>query len=218
MNDNQDNIPEIEQKEPSTSIFDSTEPLLSEEEILELERIQLENEKEARKQRIRKEIWEWTKTLIFAIFLYLIIDFFIARVIVDGNSMNPSIENGNLMLVNKMSYAFSEIEYGDIIVFPYPKNPEKDYIKRVIAKSGDTIVSIDGFIYVNGEQLDEYYLEPGINQSVPETIIPENTVFVMGDNRENSSDSRRWGPLLEEDVIGKAFFIYWPPDSISIVK
>ena len=208
----------IEDEVIEESTEELTESILSEEEQLKLALLELEQQKEERKKRIRAEIWEWIKTIIFAILLYVVIDFFIARVVVDGNSMNPGIEHGNLMLVNKVTYQFSDIEYGDVVVFPYPNNPEKDYIKRVIAKEGDIVETIDGLIYVNGEKIDEFYLEPDITQVIPETLIPEDTIYVLGDNRNNSSDSRRWGTVDEDDLIGKAFFTYWPPRNIGIVK
>lgn len=199
-------------------IDDSQLNEISIDEQLELERIELEKIKLEKSQKFRKEIIEWIKTIIFAVALYFVIDFFVARVIVDGHSMNPGINDGDLMLVNKVAYQFSEIDYGDVIVFPYPNNPEKDYIKRVIAKEGDTIETIDGLVYVNGEMVNEYYLDPDAKQTIPQTIVPEGEVYVLGDNRNNSSDSRRWGTLPEEDIIGKAFFTYWPIQDIGIVK
>ena len=212
MNDNFE-IPDEEK-----IIDDSQLQEISIDEQLELERIELEKIKLEKSQKFRKEIFEWIKTIIFAVALYFVIDFFVARVIVDGHSMNPGINDGDLMLVNKVAYQFSEIDYGDVIVFPYPNNPEKDYIKRVIAKEGDIIETIDGLVYVNGEMINEYYLDPDAKQTIPQTIVPEGEVYVLGDNRNNSSDSRRWGTLPEEDIIGKAFFTYWPIQDIGIVK
>ena len=188
------------------------------EDQMALEKEELERLEQEKRKRIRTEVIEWIKTIIFAVALYFVIDFFIARVIVDGHSMNPGIHDGNLMLVNKVAYHFSEIDYGDVVVFPYPNNPEKDYIKRVIAKEGDTIETIDGLVYVNDEQVDEFYLDPDITQTIPKIVVPEGEVYVLGDNRDHSSDSRRWGTLPEEDIIGKAFFTYWPIQDIGVVK
>lgn len=197
---------------------DETPPEITSNQLTEEELLELEHIKEERKKRVRNEIIEWTKTILFAIILYFIIDFFVARVIVEGSSMNPGIEDGDLMLVNKFVYKHSKIEYGDVIVFPYPNNPEKDYIKRVIAKEGDTIETIDGLVYVNGELIDESYLDPDATQTIPLTEVPEDTVYVLGDNRNHSSDSRRWGTVAEEDIIGKAIFTYWPINHLGIVK
>jgi signal peptidase I len=228
-NNNQEDISNELNQQNETVIFEAQtdtqstsnenqEQNFSIDEQLELEKIEQEKLELEKRENRRKETIEWIKTIIFAVALYFVIDFFVARVIVDGHSMNPGINDGDLMLVNKVAYTFSDIDYGDVIVFPYPNNPEKDYIKRVIAKEGDTIETIDGLVYVNGEMVNEYYLDPDAKQTIPQTIVPEGEVYVLGDNRNNSSDSRRWGTLSEEDIIGKAFFTYWPIQDIGIVK
>ena len=133
--------------------------------------------------------------------------------------MEQSILVGDHILVNKFIYAFKEPQKGDIIVFKYPVKPEKDFIKRVVGLPGDTIEGRDKIIYVNNEPLEEPYAvhtDPHIYPKEMQTrdnfgpiTVPENALFVMGDNRDHSYDSRFWGFVDHKDIKGKAFFIYW---------
>jgi signal peptidase I len=132
--------------------------------------------------------------------------------------MEPSYFHNNRVVVSKVSYLLGDIERGDVIVFPAPPNPEEDYIKRVIGLPGDQISVQNGVVFINGEALVEPYISaPPINnmRAIP---VPEGSVFVMGDNRNVSSDSRSWGALPIEDIIGKAVFVYWPFDEIGVVE
>jgi signal peptidase I len=161
---------------------------------------------------------EMAETLLLAVVLFVIINSLTARVRVDGPSMEPSYYHNNRVVVLKVAYLFGDIQRGDVIVFPAPPNPEEDYIKRVIGLPGDEVMVADGKVYVNGQSLDEPYINaPPIN-SMRAVTVPEGMVFVMGDNRNVSSDSRSWGPLPIDDIIGKAVFVYWPLDRIGLVQ
>ncbi len=161
---------------------------------------------------------ELIETVFLAFVLFVIINALTARVRVDGPSMEPTYTHNNRIIVSKVAYLIGDIERGDVIVFPGPPNPVEDYIKRVIGLPGDVISVQGGTVYVNGVALDEPYVsEPPLN-IMRETTVPPGMVFVMGDNRNVSSDSRAWGPLPVDDIIGKAVFVYWPVDRVGVVE
>ncbi|MBN1305853.1 MAG: signal peptidase I [Anaerolineales bacterium] len=182
--------------------------------------IQQPAETEAHEEADRLTIKQFTldtlETLILAVILFLGINAISARVQVDGTSMRPTLEDGEFILVSKLSYQFGTPERGDIIVFR-PLIPGDELIKRVIGLPGDTITIEDGRVYVNGLVLSEPYIAaPPVN--VGSWTIPEDHIFVMGDNRNNSQDSRNIGAIPLENVIGKAILIYWPPPEWNIIS
>ncbi len=157
------------------------------------------------------------ETLLLAVVLYLGINAISARVRVDGFSMVPTLQDGEYVLVSKLSYRFGEPQYGDIIVFKYPGQPDQDLIKRIIGLPGDTVEVTASNVYVNGQELVEPYIAAApIYQG--EWRVPEGFLFVLGDNRNDSSDSHSWGLLPIENVIGKAILIYWPPPDWKIIS
>jgi signal peptidase I len=126
-------------------------------------------------------------------------------------SMRPTLEEGDRILLNRLSYRFREAAPGDIVVFRSPVVDGEDLVKRIVAVAGDTVSVSGGKVLVNGAPLDEpYLLERGFGGESPETIIPAGEVFVMGDNRNNSGDSRMFGPISEDAIMGCAFCVYWP--------
>lgn len=157
------------------------------------------------------------ETVVLAVLLFLAINAATARVRVDGFSMEPTLHNGQLVLVNKLAYRFGRPQIGDVVVFYYPMDPQQKYIKRVIGLPGDQVNVQNGQVLVNGVALDEPYLaeKPNYHEQV---TVPENALFVLGDNRNNSSDSHSWGPLPMENVIGKALFVYWPLRDINWIS
>ena len=161
---------------------------------------------------------ETVETLLLAAVLFLVINALTARIRVDGPSMEPSFHHNNYVIVSKLSYKIGEIERGDVVVFPFPRNPEEDYIKRVIGLPGDTVEVFNGVVYVNEVPLEEPYIMAEPNRDLAPRVVAEGMVFVMGDNRNNSSDSRSWGPLPIEDVLGKGVFVYWPPEDFGVVE
>ncbi len=126
-------------------------------------------------------------------------------------SMRPTLEEGDRILLNRLSYRFREPARGDVIVFHSPIVDGEDLVKRIVAVAGDRVSVSGGTLYVNGVAQDEpYILEQGFEGEFPETSIPAGDVFVMGDNRNNSGDSRLFGPISKDVIIGCAFCVYWP--------
>src|SRR5215212_5445443 len=136
---------------------------------------------------------------------------------IPSGSMIPTLQIGDRVLVNKFIYRFTEPEQGDIIVFQSVDNPDEDLVKRVVGIPGDTIAEKNGTLYVNGKPQKEPYTNKNLpdSSSFAKTTIPEDHVFVMGDNRANSADSRYFGPLPEKNIEGEAFLRFWPPDRIG---
>jgi signal peptidase I len=139
---------------------------------------------------------------------------------VEGTSMMPSLEDQERIFVNKFVYRLEPISRGDIVVFRYPRDPSKSYIKRVIGAEGDRIRIDGGQVYVNNEALDEDYVPPAYadNRSYQETVVPPHCYFVLGDHRSMSNDSRDFGPVNQSYIYGKAVFGYWPMDKLGRVR
>jgi signal peptidase I len=157
------------------------------------------------------------ETLVLAVILFFGINAISARVRVDGFSMRPTLEDGEFVLVSKLNYQFGSVERGDIIVFYFPMDPEQELIKRVIGLPGDHISVRDGTVLVNGQVLNEPYIAETPRYS-GEWDVPDGQLFVLGDNRNDSSDSHSWGLLPSENVVGKAIVIYWPPPLWEVIK
>jgi signal peptidase I len=164
--------------------------------------------------------------LIVVVFI-LIGVFAVQPVVVEGTSMVPQLQDGERLLVNKLVYykiqsvSWGHIERGDIVVFWYPKEPDKSYVKRVIGMPGETVEVRDGRVYIDGRELKEDYLDVEHNQTLPTwpaKRIEDHYYFVMGDNRDNSSDSRYWGLVPEKYIYGKAFFRYWKPKDMGFLE
>lgn len=156
------------------------------------------------------------ETLLLALVLYMGIDAVSARIRVDGSSMEPTLHSGEFIIVNKLSYKMGSPKLGDVIVFRFPGDPSREYIKRVIGLPGDQVSVEHGQVYINGTPVSEPYIAaPPVYQSHWE--VPAASLFVLGDNRNNSSDSHDWGPVPMDYVIGKALVVYWPPESWGIV-
>jgi len=160
---------------------------------------------------------EVLQTLILAVALYFLIDAVVARVRVENVSMKPTLVAGEFVLVNRLSYRFGDFERGDVVVFHYPPHPEEDYIKRVIGLPGDTVTIRDGQVKVNESVLQEDYIS-GPPQYSGAWQVPEGQLFVLGDNRNQSSDSHSWGFVPMNNVVGKALAIYWPLTEFRILE
>jgi len=156
------------------------------------------------------------ETIVLSVLLFFAINTVSARIRVDGFSMEPTLQNGEFVIVNKLAYQFGVPSTGDVIVFHYPRDPEQEYIKRVIGLAGDKIRITNGQVLVNGESIPEPYIAaPPRYES--EWDVPPDSLFVLGDNRNNSSDSHNWGPVPMKNVIGKALLIYWPPEQWGLI-
>jgi signal peptidase I len=162
----------------------------------------------------------WARDFFFSVvFLCFLFLFLYQPVKVEGGSMEPGLEDQERIFINKLVYRLERIERGDIIVFRYPRDPRKSFIKRVIALPGDHVRISNGRLYVNGEHIMEPYV-PGEFQdsrSYPELEVPDNTFFVLGDHRSMSNDSRDFGPVPRSFIYGKAVFGYWPMEKLGVV-
>jgi signal peptidase I len=147
----------------------------------------------------------------------VVIHFTVQNYMVDGTSMQPGLNNNQYVLVNKLAYLFHAPERGDVIVFHWPVDTNKDLIKRVIGEPGDVIVIDKTTVKVNGIVLKEPYITAPENPIANKWVVPANDYFVMGDNRQVSDDSRDWGFVPKSYIIGKAVLIYWPFDNRSFI-
>jgi signal peptidase I len=158
--------------------------------------------------------------LISAGISILIITFLYQPVRVEGTSMLPRLEDHDRLFINKFVYHIESIERGDVVVFHYPRDPEKSYIKRVIGLPGDHIWIDRGSVWLNGVALHETYVPERYrdSRSMAEMVIPDDCYFMMGDHRSISSDSREFGPVERDLVYGKAVFVYWPARDLGVVR
>ena len=180
----------------------------------------------------RQGLWSEGLKLFRDIFLIIVVFilfgvFFVQPVVVEGTSMLPQLHDGERLLVNKLVYykfqsvSWGHIERGDIVVFWFPDDPDKSYVKRVIGLPGETVEIRNGRVIVDGAELTEEYLDKDYNQTLPPPMtkkVEAHHYFVMGDNRDNSSDSRYWGLVPEKYIYGKAFFRYWKPSGIGFLE
>src|ERR671933_802676 len=178
----------------------------------------------------RRQFWTESRLLLrdlaFALMIAaLVVVFIVQPVKVEGTSMLPRLHDGERIFVNKLIYYDEyrwapKLERGDIVVFWFPDDPSKSYIKRVIGLPGDTIEVHEGVVRVNGRDIEESYLDPRLNlshRSQAAIYVRPNYYFVMGDNRDNSSDSRYWGLVPKKYIYGKALFRYWPLTAASVI-
>jgi len=171
------------------------------------------------------------ETVVISLAIFVVFYVFIAQPHqVKGDSMLPDFHTGEYILTNKLSFKFSNPKRGDVIVFKYPNAPQYDYIKRIVGLPKEEIELINGVVTVYNEEnpsgfkLDEPYLSKGTvtmgRSFLSENLrykIPENEYFVMGDNRDKSSDSRQWGPLPKDNIIGRSWVRYWPPQALAVI-
>jgi signal peptidase I len=163
----------------------------------------------------------WLRDLILSILLaFIVIVFLYQPVQVEGTSMMPRLENHERIFINKFLYRFRPIERGDVVVFRYPLDPSKSYIKRVIGLPGDEVSIHDGHVRVNGTLLSEPYVPSGYldDQSYPLVRVEADHYFVLGDHRSSSNDSRVWGTVDRQYIYGKAVLVYWPLSQMGWVQ
>ncbi|MDZ5470244.1 signal peptidase I [Bacillus sp. 31A1R] len=178
---------------------------------------------------VKKESLEWVKALVIGIIIFVFIRaFFFSNYEVEGESMMPTLQDGNKLVVNKLGYQVGELNRFDVIVFH--ANKEEDYVKRIIGLPGDKIEYIEDQLYINGEEIAEPFLEKYRDQSLDgrltgdftlteltgEETVPEGSLFVLGDNRLGSWDSRHFGFISVEQVVGKVNLRYWPLDHVAV--
>ncbi len=159
---------------------------------------------------------ELMETVLLALVVALVIRTFVVEVYrVDGSSMEATLHNEERVLVNKYIYRFRQPERGEVIVFAYPKQPDRDFIKRIVAVAGDTVELLDGEVFVNGVPFPEVSTVRMTDQTRKPQVVPEGSVWVLGDNRNNSEDSRYFGPVPLKNIRGPAFARIWPLTGIS---
>jgi len=163
----------------------------------------------------------WMRDLIISLAISaFIIVFLYQPVKVEGTSMMPSLDDQERIFINKFVYRIEPIQRGDIVVFRYPRDPAKSFIKRVIGVAGDHVRIADGHVFLNGKMLEENYV-PSVYQderSYPEIVVPPDSYFVLGDHRSLSNDSRDFGPVDASYIYGKAVFGYWPVDKVGRLR
>lgn len=170
------------------------------------------------KKSVGEEAKDWIVSIAAAIAVALLIRTFIVELyVVDGPSMRPTLQHEERLVVNKFIYYFRDPQKGEVVIFRYPRDPSRDFIKRVIATAGDTIEIKDGRVYVNDQLLREDYILEKTRTEYPKVTIPEGTIFVMGDNRNNSEDSRfpDVGFVPLKLVKGEAVLVFWPVDELK---
>ncbi|MEK7405992.1 MAG: signal peptidase I [Acidobacteriota bacterium] len=165
----------------------------------------------------------WLRDLAFSVIIAVVVIVFIYQPVkVEGTSMMPSLEDQERIFVNKFVYRFGigQIERGDLVVFWYPGDPDKSYIKRVIGLPGDQVAIDRGTVSINGRPLQESYVPRQFRdfQSMPPRVVEPETYFVLGDHRNSSNDSRNWGLVPRRNIYGKAVFVYWPLEKFGPVR
>ena len=160
---------------------------------------------------------EVLETLVLTVILFMLIRTGVQNYKIEGQSMQPNFQHGEYLLVNKLAYILDEPARGDVVVFHYPNDPERDFIKRIVGLPGDTVEVRDGQVYVNGTQMQEPYATEAINYAAPLTVVEPRTVYVLGDNRGNSEDSHRWGLLNQDLIIGTAWVVLYPFTEAGVV-
>lgn len=173
---------------------------------------------ETQKSEKRSALREMIETVLLTLLIYVIVrTFLFENYRVVGHSMLPTLEDDQFLIVNKLGYRLYEPQRGDIVVFVDPRTPNRKLIKRVIGLPGEVIELRHGQVYVDQRLLDEPYIAAFGRYSEPPMPIPEGQYYVLGDNRNNSSDSHNWGMLPEDKIVGKAWLTYWPPAAWGVI-
>jgi signal peptidase I len=176
-------------------------------------------ERPSRWESIRSTTRDLFETLLLTLIIFLLIRTVVQNFRIEGSSMEPNLHAGQYLIVNKFTYRWLHPpERGDIIVFEYPRAPNRDFIKRVIGLPGEKVEIRQGRVYINDQPLEEPYLPKLGSYSWGAQVVDEEQYFVLGDNRNNSSDSHTWGTLPEDNIVGKAWISYWPPQHWGLIR
>lgn len=168
-----------------------------------------------------KSSLDWARDLVISLAVSAFIIVFVYQPVkVEGTSMMPGLNDQERIFVNKFVYRWEAVKRGDVVVFHYPYDPSKSYIKRVIGVAGDQVAIRRGWVYVNDELLFEPYVSGSYRdeRSYPSFTVPDGSYFVLGDHRNRSNDSRDFGPVGREFIYGKAVFAYWPADKLGMLR
>ncbi|MBC8262619.1 MAG: signal peptidase I [Anaerolineales bacterium] len=172
---------------------------------------------EDQRQREKSILREMMETAILIMLVFFVTRILIQNFRIEGISMEPNFHDEQYLIINKLAYYLHPPERGDVVVFHYPKNPSRDFIKRVIGLPGEKVEVRGERVFINGEELEEPYALNGSKYTWGPQIMAEDEYFVLGDNRNSSSDSHNWGPLPADAMVGKAWISYWPPKHLGIV-
>jgi len=171
------------------------------------------------KSRTKSAFREVVETIVFTLLIYFLVrTFLFENYRVVGSSMFPTLEDGQFLVVNKLVYRLQGPQRGDIIVFRDPHAPDRKLIKRVVGLPGEMLEIRHGQVFINNQRLDEPYIKDLAQYSRPPSPIPDGQYFVLGDNRNNSSDSSSWGTLPGDNIVGKAWLSYWPPPMWGVIQ
>jgi signal peptidase I len=198
---------------PSGPAAELVEPLTLSSQASDDGQIPAEVTRETLRARLGREVMAGVQTLVSAaVYATLIVTFGVQVARVDGLSMAPTLEDHDRLIVNKLVYELGDPRPGDIVMLYYPLNPEKMFVKRVIAKEGDTVRIVDGHVYVNDLPLHDDYVPESFrsHDDYGPEVVKQGYYFVMGDHRNNSSDSRHWGPVPKKYIVGKVKVRWWP--------
>src|SRR5699024_7240119 len=192
------------------------------------EALEKQNETEIKQEKKKKSLGRELLSLLGYLVIVLIATFLIVKFVgvrteVIGTSMTPTLQDGDNLIVEKVTYYFRDPQRYDIIVFPYPEDPSRHYIKRIIGLPGETVQIIDGYVYINGELLDEHYgneVMKDAGMAAEPITLGEDEYFVLGDNRNNSQDSRaeNVGLIHREDLLGRAWIRIWPFSEFGVIR
>jgi len=174
----------------------------------------------ASEDRHLRVLHSWVRDLFLSVGISLFIILFVYQPVkVEGGSMEPGLQDQERIFINKLAYKLENIQRGDIVVFRYPRDPRKSFIKRVIGLPGDRVRVSDGRVYLNGQLTSEPYVPEEYldSRSYPEVKVPADTYYVLGDHRSMSNDSRDFGPVARSFIYGKAVFGYWPMDKVGVL-
>jgi signal peptidase I len=171
--------------------------------------------------KLSSELKSWLRDILFALAIAVFIVIFVIQPVkVEGTSMQPRLVDQERIFVNRFIYRFRDISRGDVVVFWYPRDRSKSFIKRVLGVPGDSVEIRYGTVYVNGSKISEPYLKPEFqdDKSYPKVVVPPLHYFVLGDHRNSSNDSRNWGFVTQQLIYGKAIFSYWPVARFGLVE
>ena len=169
-------------------------------------------------QGVKSALREIVETVLLTLLIFFAIRALIQNFRIEGTSKEPNLHDGQYLIINKFAYYLHPPERGDVVVFHYPRNPSRDFIKRVIGLPGETVEIRGEHLYIEGKELDESYALYTGNYSWAAQRLGEDEYFVLGDNRNSSSDSHNWGPLPGDAIIGKAWISYWPPKYWGLIS
>ena len=167
---------------------------------------------------MRALVRELFKTIILSLLVFMAMHISVQNYRVQGPSMQPTLVQGEYVIVNKLVYAFQPPKLGEVVVFQFPEDRSRDLVKRVIGVPGDTVSMKNGLVILNNAVLEEPYVTRGDSTTMPPITLGVSEFFVLGDNRQSSNDSRNWGAVTLEDLIGRAWVRFWPVDKLNILS